>query len=181
MKKTEATGYWRQACEALDTTQMALLRGNHNNAVTMSYQAMEHGAKALLAANDVETGSHHAVQVQVSLHLVKSSKAGKEYSSALRQAYQDRTKATYSSNYQTPPAHAESATDRAHDYLTKARAQLQAWGLTDNDLAPVPAGPERKPVKPGGDPKIAPPESGKTAGEALKQDRTQPEEKLTRE
>ena len=62
MKKKEATGYWRQACEALDTTQMALLRENHNNALTIGYQAMEHAAKALLAANDVETGSHHVAE-----------------------------------------------------------------------------------------------------------------------
>ncbi len=182
MKKKEATGYWRQACEALDTTQMALLRENHNNALTMVYQAMEHAAKALLAANDVETGSHHAVHVQVSLHLVKSGKAGQEYSSELRRAYRDRAKATYSSSYRTQPTEAESATDRAHDYLTKARTQLQAWGLTDDDLAPVPPGPgRRKPVEPGGDPKIAPPGGGKTAGQVLEQHRTQPQKKRTRE
>ena len=56
MKKKEATGYWRQACEALDTTQMALLRENHNNALTMGYQAMEHAAKALLAATTWRRG-----------------------------------------------------------------------------------------------------------------------------
>ena len=110
---------------------MPLLRENHNNALTMGYQAMEHAAKALLAANDVETGSHHAVHVQVSLHLVKSGKAGQEYSSELRRAYRDRAKATYSSSYWTQPTQAESATDRAHDYLTKARARLRSVLLED--------------------------------------------------
>ena len=85
------TWYWRQACETLDTMQMALVRGNYNNVVTMGYQAMEQGAKALLAANDTDAGSHRAVQILVSRELVKAGKIGPEYSKAAGRSDLDKT------------------------------------------------------------------------------------------
>ena len=90
------TWYWRQACETLDTMQMALVRGNYSNVVTMGYQAMEQGAKALLAAIDTHAGSHRAVQILVSRELVKTGKIGPEYCKLLRSAYRQRRTATYS-------------------------------------------------------------------------------------
>ena len=66
MRKELAKGYWAQACEALDTMEAALERGNNNNVVTMAYQAIEHAAKAMLAANDIDTESHRGVQIMVS-------------------------------------------------------------------------------------------------------------------
>ena len=152
MRKKLATGYWLQACEALDTMQLALLHGNNNNVLTMGYQAMEHAAKALLAANDADAGSHHAVHVQVSLQLVKSGKADQEYSSQLRRAFRDRTKATYSASYRADPDQAKRASERTHAYLTKARAQLRDWGLKEDELEQVPSRADTKRVQPGGEP-----------------------------
>lgn len=99
MRKELARGYWAQACEALDTMEAALERGNNNNVVTMAYQAMEHAAKSMLAARDVDAESHRGVRIMVSQELVKTGKADRTMSSTLRQAWRSRGKATYSARH----------------------------------------------------------------------------------
>ena len=168
------TWYWRQACETLDTMQMALVRGNYNNVVTMGYQAMEQGAKALLAANDTDAGSHRAVQILVSRELVKTGKIGPEYSKVLRPAYRQRTTATYSAGELTQPHEAEEYANQAHDYLTNARKLLLKWGMSDEKLAQVPGRPGTGPLLAGGDPGVKAPGGRKTAAQAHAKAQEQP-------
>ena len=119
MRKELAKGYWAQACEALDTMEAALERGNNNNVVTMAYQAMEHAAKAMLAAIDVDAESHRGVRIMVSQELVKTRKADRAISSTLRQVWRSRGKATYSASHKVHADTARTTSARAREYLQK--------------------------------------------------------------
>lgn len=152
MRKELAKGYWAQACEALDTMEAALERGNNNNVVTMAYQAMEHAAKAMLATRNVDAESHRGVQILVSQELVKTGNADQTVSSTLRQVWRSRGKATYSAGHKVEAETARTTSERSREYLKNARALMIKWGLSDKELEAVP-GPV-KPLRAGGDPAV---------------------------
>lgn len=154
MRKELAKGYWSQACEALDTMDAALERGNNNNVVTMAYQAMEHAAKAMLATRNVDAESHRGVQIMVSQELVRTRKADRAISSTLRQVWRSRSKATYSASHKVDADTARTTSERARKYLKKARALMVEWGLSDKELKRLPGTVGLRPTQAGGDPSV---------------------------
>lgn len=145
MKAKVAAWHWEQACQTLDTMHAALTRGNYNNVVMNGYHAMEQAARALLAANDTEAWSHHAVHVLISRELVKTGKVGPEYSKTLRPAYRERTNATYGPGVLVPRDEAEAFAAQAHEYVSAAKEVLRRWGVDDQELADVPPKPGSPP------------------------------------
>ena len=137
--------------------EAALERGNNNNVVTMAYQAVEHAAKAMLAARNVETESHRGVQIMVSQELVKTRKADPAMSSTLRQLWRSRSKATYSASHRVDAETARTTSEEAREYLKKARALMIGWGIGDKELERVPGAIAMKPIQRGGDPSVKQP------------------------
>ena len=154
MRKELAEGYWARACEALDTMEAALERGNNNNVVTMAYHAMEHAAKAMLAAKDIDAESHRGVLIMVSQELVKTGKADQEISSTLRRVWRNRSKATYSARHKVDGETARTTSEQAREYLKKARGLMIEWGLGEKELERVRGTVAIKATQAGGDPGV---------------------------
>ena len=145
MKRDDVKAEWKRSTETLGAAMTLVANGYNNDAISRSYYAMLHAAKARLATKDIETDSHRGVAAMFGKHLVKTGELGAEQGRNLRRADAARQDADYQARleFTSEQTHRECA--RAHDFLTKVREHLKRAGLREDELAEIPLpGSERR-------------------------------------
>ena len=141
MNRDEIRAEWKRATETFGAATTLARAGYNNDAVSRSYYAMLHAAKAGLATRGVETDSHRGVAAMFGKELVKTGEGGPELGRNLRRADAARQNADYQVRLEFTNDQTYRECERAHDFLTKLREQLKRSGLRDDELAEVPALP----------------------------------------
>ena len=78
MNRDDVKAEWKRATETLGATMTLASSGYNNDAISRSYYAMLHAAKAGLATKDIETDTHRGVAAMFGKHLVKTGEVGAE-------------------------------------------------------------------------------------------------------
>lgn len=141
MKRDDVKAEWKRATETFGATTTLVANGYNNDAISRSYYAMLHAAKAGLATKDIETDSHRGVAAMFGKHLVKTGEVGAEQGRNLRRADAARQDADYQARLEFTSEQTHRECERAHDFLTKVREHLKRAGLREDELAEIPALP----------------------------------------
>ena len=141
MNRDDAKAEWKRATETLGAATTLVANGYNNDAVSRSYYAMLHAAKASLATKDIEADSHRGVAAMFGKHLVKTGEVDAEHGRNLRRADAARQDADYQARLEFTSDQTRRECERARDFLTKVREHLKRSGLREDELAEIPALP----------------------------------------
>ena len=94
------------------------------DALSRSYYAVLHAARALLLAEGVEATSHEGVKRMFGLAFVQSGKMDSRYGRILREEQDDRFLADYDVAFTPDPERVETRIHDAEAFLNEAKRQL---------------------------------------------------------
>lgn len=78
MNRDDVKAEWKRATETFGAATTLVVNGYDNDAISRSYYAMLHAAKAGLATKEIEADSHRGVAAMFGKHLVKTGEVGAE-------------------------------------------------------------------------------------------------------
>ena len=125
---------WRRSVRALAAARLLAREGYAEDAVSRTYYAILHAAKAALLAHDVTVDSHAALRRQFGQHLVRGGKIEREWSAQLRAGLKERLAADYDAVHVVAVEDARQEVERAEAFVARIRRYLLDNGLTDSDL-----------------------------------------------
>lgn len=99
------------------------------DAISRSYYAILHAAKAVLLLEKVKVDSHEAVKRLFGLHLIKSKKIDRKYSKILREEQDERYLADYDVAFAPETAQARQRIEDAEDFLNAMLEYLSKSGI----------------------------------------------------
>jgi uncharacterized protein (UPF0332 family) len=99
------------------------------DAISRSYYAILHAAKAVLLFENVQVDSHEAVKRLFGLHLIKMSKIDSKYSKILREQQDDRYLADYDVAFSPESERVQRRIEDAKDFLEAMLKYLQERGI----------------------------------------------------
>jgi len=108
------------------------------DAISRSYYAILHTAKAVLLMEDVKVASHEAVKRLFGKHLIKTKKIESKYSKILREEQDDRYLADYDVAFYPEPARVQKRIEDAEDFLETMTKYLEEKGLVDITFRNIP-------------------------------------------
>lgn len=110
------------------------------DAISRSYYAILHAAKAVLLFENVQVDSHEAVKRLFGLHLIKTSKIDSKYSKILREQQDDRYLADYDVAFSPESERVQRRIEDAKDFLEAMLKYLQEKGIdfseSEGDVVP---------------------------------------------
>ena len=86
---------WRRARESMRAAEVLTREQCYTNAVSRTYYAVLHAAKAALQVHDVGADSHTAVRRLFGLHLIRRGEIEKEWAAHLGKSLDERLAADY--------------------------------------------------------------------------------------
>jgi uncharacterized protein len=86
---------WRRAGKSLRAAEVLTREGCYEDALSRTYYAVLHAAKAALYVQDVAAESHAAVRRMFGLHLIQSGEIEPEWAAYLGESFDDRLAADY--------------------------------------------------------------------------------------
>ncbi|MGH7784251.1 MAG: HEPN domain-containing protein, partial [Candidatus Binatia bacterium] len=95
MNRNMVLAEWNRARQSLRAAETLTRDGCYADAVSRSYYAILHAAKAALHVQDIAAESHPAVRRMFGLHLVKTGEIEPEWSACLVESLDDRLAADY--------------------------------------------------------------------------------------
>ena len=95
MNREDVTAKWERATETLGAATTLVTSGYNNDAVSRSYYAILHAAKAGLATKGIESDTHRGVAAMFGKHLVTTGDVDREEGTNLRRAAGARQNADY--------------------------------------------------------------------------------------
>ena len=125
---------WRRSVRALAAARLLAREGYAEDAVSRTYYAILHAAKAALLAHDVTVDSHAALRRQFGQYLVRGGKIEREWSAQLRGGLKERLAADYDAVHVVAVEDARQEVERAEAFVARIRRYLLDNGLTDSDL-----------------------------------------------
>ena len=125
---------WRRAAKSLAAAALLAREGYTEDAVSRTYYAMLHAAKAALLVHDVTVESHAALRRLFGEHLVRAGRIEREWSAQLRAGLEDRLAADYDAVYVVSAEDARQECERAEAFVARIRSYLLDNGLTDRAL-----------------------------------------------
>jgi len=99
------------------------------DAISRSYYAILHAAKAVLLLEKVKVDSHEAVKRLFGLHLIKSKKIDRKYSKILREEQDERYLADYDVAFAPETAQTRQRIEDAEDFLNAMLEYLSKSGI----------------------------------------------------
>lgn len=134
MNRNMVTAEWSRAREAQRAAETLTREGCYADAISRSYYAILHAAKAALHVHDIATESHPAVRRMFGLHLVKPGKIEPEWSAYLVESLDDRLAADYDveTSFSRDDARAECRQSR--EFLGRVKRYLLKNGLKEVEL-----------------------------------------------
>lgn len=128
---------WRRSVRALAAARLLAREGYAEDAVSRTYYAVLHAAKAVLLVHGVTADSHAALRRQFGQHLVRGGKIEREWSVQLRVGLEDRFAADYDAIHVFAVEDALQEVERAEAFVAfvaRIRSYLLDNALTATDL-----------------------------------------------
>ena len=129
MRTVQIMAEWNRALKAHGAAKILFDKRFYEDAVSRSYYAVLHAAKAALLTRDITAESHSAVRRLVGKELVQSGFLGKEYALILAQTQDERALADYDVGLAVPKEVAEERLNDAGRFLEQTHALLKESGL----------------------------------------------------
>ena len=134
MNRGLAIAEWRRARQALGAAEVLARDGYFADAVSRSYYAVLHAAKAALYVHDVDAESHAAVRRLFGLHLVVTGEIEREWSANLSEGVDDSLAADYDVETSFSEQDARSEYRRSQEFLDRIRQYLLANSFSASEL-----------------------------------------------
>lgn len=115
----------KRAETALLAAEILFDRSLCEDALSRTYYAVLHAAKAALLAVHVEATSHEAVRRLFGLHLVQPGRVEKEFSHILREEFDDRCLADYTVDFSASPEQVRERLTDAKRFIEEMKAQVR--------------------------------------------------------
>ena len=125
---------WRRSVRSLAAAGLLAREGYAEDAVSRTYYAILHAAKAALLVHDMTVDSHAALRRRFGEHLVRGGRIEREWSDQLRVGLEDRLAADYDAVRVVAPEDARQEVERADAFVARIRRYLLDNALTDTDL-----------------------------------------------
>ena len=129
MAESVLAGEWRRAQECLGAANLCRDNGFFSDAVSRSYYAIMHAAKATLVQSIDANGesmprNHGAVANRFGLYLVEAGHVEREWGASLKQSYQRRLRADYHVLTTLTESDAQEAVEQATAFLNRLATLL---------------------------------------------------------
>ena len=134
MNRTMVLAEWRRAWQALHAAELLSSAGYHEDAISRSYYATLHAAKAALYGHDIATTSHAAVKRMFGRHLIHTSAIAPVWSSNLGESLDDRLAADYDAQMTFSSPEVQQECQRTREFLDRIRRYLLIQGFAENEL-----------------------------------------------
>jgi uncharacterized protein (UPF0332 family) len=134
MTKELILAEWRRPQDALRAADLLTAEQCYADAVSRTYYAVLHAAKAALHAQGVAAETHSAVRRMFGLHLIKTRLIEKKYGVHLGESFDDRLSADYDPEVAFSRKETRDECRQARKFLTRIREFLQARGFTSREL-----------------------------------------------
>lgn len=125
---------WRRAQEALRAAELLAGEECHADAVSRTYYAVFHAAKAALHAEGITAQSHASVRRLFGLHLIKTGEIETDYSVHLAESFDDRLSADYDPEITFSRKEARHECRLTRRFLSRIRRFLRARGIPSKEL-----------------------------------------------
>ena len=125
---------WRRARESLHAAELLTREGCFADAVSRTYYAVLHAAKAALQIHDVTVASHSAVKRMFGLHLIRTGKIEREWATHLGESLGDRLAADYDPEVTFTQVEARHECRQTRQFLGRIRRHLLDQGFTNAEL-----------------------------------------------
>ena len=127
---------WRRAVQSLGAADLLSQEDYHEDAVSRTYYAMLHAAKAALLVHDVTAASHAGVRRMFGKHLVRTGQIDAQWSKYLARSFDNRLMADYDTGSSFTVEEARLECRRAQEFVERIQQYLLAKGLTGRELEP---------------------------------------------
>ena len=125
---------WRLARESIRAAEVLTREGFYRDAISRTYYAVMHAAKAALHLHGVTPASHAAVRRMFGLHLVRPGEIEKEWAAHLGKGLDDRLAADYDPEVRFSHKDALRECREARKFLRRIRRYLREHSLTESEL-----------------------------------------------
>lgn len=134
MKRALVLAEWRLARSALRAAEVLTGEECFPDAVSRSYYAVFHAARAALHVQDVEAETHAGVRRMFGLHLIKPGLIEPPSAAALGGTLDERLAADYNPEATFSVKDARNACRQARTFLRRIRQYLLSEGFTNSEL-----------------------------------------------
>jgi uncharacterized protein len=125
---------WRRAQEALRAGELLTAERCHADAMTRTYYAVFHAAKAALHSRGIAAETHASVRSMFGLHLIKTGEIEKDYAVHLAHSFDDRLSADYDPEIDFSDKEARQTCRQTRQFLARIRRFLLGNGFTVGEL-----------------------------------------------
>ena len=125
---------WRRSVRSLAAARLLAREGYAEDAVSRTYYAILHAAKAALLVHDVTVDSHAALRRLFGEHLVRGGRIEREWAVHLRVGLEDRLAADDDAVHVVAVGDALQEVERAEAFVARIRSYLLDNALTESDL-----------------------------------------------
>jgi uncharacterized protein len=134
MNRDMVLAEWRRANQALRAGELLTAEDCYVDAVTRTYYAVFHAAKAALHARGIVAETHPSVRSMFGLHLIKTGEIEKEYAVHLAHSFDDRLSADYDPEIDFSGKEARQACRETRQFLARIRRFLLSNGFIVAEL-----------------------------------------------
>jgi uncharacterized protein (UPF0332 family) len=134
MKREIILAEWRRARESMKAAELLTREDCYADAVSRTYYAVLHAAKAALQVYDVAPESHAGVGRMFGLHLVRTGEIEKEWAKHLGQSLDERLAADYDPELIFSRQDALRECRETRKFLRRIRRYLLDKGITESEL-----------------------------------------------
>lgn len=125
---------WRRARQSMRAAELLTREHCYADAVSRTYYAVLHGAKAALQVREVAAESHAAVGRMFGLHLVHPGEIEKQWAKHLGTGLDERLAADYDSEVTFSEQDALRECREARKFIGRIRRYLRDKGFTESEL-----------------------------------------------
>lgn len=134
MNRDLALAEWRRAREALRAAEILTREGYYSDAVSRTYYAILHAAKATLHVHDVSAESHAAVRRMFGLHLIQAGAVENSWAACLGESLDDRLSADYDPQVFFNEQEARDECSQSRRFILRIRRYLLLNGFKESEL-----------------------------------------------
>jgi uncharacterized protein (UPF0332 family) len=134
MKPTLVLAEWHRAQESMRAAEVLTKGGCSADAISRTYYAVLHAAKAALYVRGVAADTHRAIRQMFGLHLISAGEIEKSWSAHLGKGFDQRLAADYDAEISFSEAEAIEACRLTRRFLRRIRQYLLSKGFTPSQL-----------------------------------------------
>lgn len=134
MKRDLALAEWRLAGESCRAAEILVREGCYRDAISRTYYAVVHAAKAALYVHDVNARSHTALRRLFGLHLIRTRQIEKEWALLLSEGLDERPAADYDAETTFSEHDARRQCRDVRKSVRRIREYLLQNGISESEL-----------------------------------------------